>query len=59
MFNLTINTQNAAFEDGAEYEVGRILREIADKIENAGAESGANVLDYNGNRVGRYSLDQS
>ena len=59
MFNLSINTQNAAFEDGAEYEIARILREIADKVENAGAESAANVLDYNGNRVGRYSLDQS
>lgn len=48
---LTINTGNAAFDDGnREAEVARILREAADKIE-AGYED-FTLRDYNGNKVG-------
>lgn len=52
---LNIRTDNAAFEDaGAGHEVARILRKLADKIEQW---PGANewhlaLLDINGNRVG-------
>lgn len=54
MFNLSLRTANAAFEEnGTHYEVARILREIADDVENSGKLHGS-VLDYNGNKVGTY-----
>lgn len=54
MFNLSLRTANAAFEEnGTHYEVARILREIADDIEDSGNLNGP-VMDYNGNKVGTY-----
>lgn len=51
-FELSIVTTNSAFEDaGPNYEVARILRELADKVE----EGGQNVFlirDHNGNSIG-------
>lgn len=56
MFKLTIDTGNAAFEDeGKGCEIARILRAIADKVEN-GAESGK-AVDLNGNTVGRFEVE--
>ena len=57
MFSCEIRTGNAAFgddkmEEGA--EIVRILREIADDIENYGWESGS-CRDFNGNNVGSWS----
>jgi hypothetical protein len=51
---INIETDNAAFEDNAGIECARILRKVAQKIEDW---SGANdfslgLLDINGNRVG-------
>lgn len=55
MFKLEIETGNAAFDDeGKAYEIARILRDLADKIEN-GAEAGS-VRDINGNKVGSYEV---
>lgn len=55
MFNLSLRTANAAFEENStHYEVARILREIADDIENSGKLHGS-VMDYNGNKVGTYA----
>lgn len=63
MFNLLIKTGNAAFRDpytGEEssweenHEVARILREIADKIDDGKREGKA--IDYNGNSVGEYTF---
>ena len=50
MFKIEFETGNAAFDEEG-YEIARILREVADKIE-AGryVES---VVDLNGNRIGR------
>lgn len=56
MFTLKIGTDNAAFEH-LEYEVARILRGIANKIENGCDESGA-IMDANGNTVGTYTLTE-
>lgn len=58
MFTLTIETNNAAFEDGRGYEIARILRDLADSVEEVGAEiySARGVYDYNGNRVGSWEL---
>ena len=52
---IKITTENAAFDDGNECaEVARILRELADKVENCNDllyTEGA-LTDVNGNRVG-------
>jgi DNA-binding ferritin-like protein (Dps family) len=67
-FTLKIETDNAAFSDddtdyGSEEsanakraEVARILREVADLLDN-GSQEGAGVYDVNGNRVGKWSLN--
>jgi hypothetical protein len=55
-FNLTINCDNAAFDDKPQEEVARILRELASKLcgydlsyMNCGP-----LRDNNGNRVGEW-----
>jgi hypothetical protein len=49
---ITIDTGNAAFEDGYS-EVARILKERAERIEEAGYIAGAYLYDVNGNKVGQ------
>ena len=58
MSELTLGMQldNAAFEDDPGYEVSRILRELADKIEQRGLEDGMILWDVNGNRVGKLAV---
>lgn len=54
-FTVTIDTDNAAFDgDDCGAELARILREIAQKVED-GADEG-NAFDINGNRVGSFEL---
>ena len=50
MIKILIETDNAAFADGPEYEIARILRRLAEDIE-AGREPGV-LMDVNGNLVG-------
>lgn len=53
---LNIETGNAAFEEAGEaFELARILRKAADKIESGYTEF--KLLDSNGNSVGRVDLD--
>ncbi len=62
-FTLTIKTDNAAFsnddgedsDDAKRAECARILREVADLLDNGSQES-AGVYDVNGNKVGKWSL---
>jgi len=55
MFKLTIDTGNAAFNEGmAGQELARILRTAAEALEN-GART-APLRDVNGNRVGRFDF---
>lgn len=54
MFKLTIETDNAAFDDCPEQECARILRAVADALERG--TRGAPLHDINGNRVGRFDL---
>lgn len=61
MFTLTIRTENDAFGEDAEtraYEVARILREIARKLEAGDDDFGhyRTLRDSNGNDVGRARL---
>lgn len=56
MFTLTIETDNAAFEDdNLLAETARILRVAADKIERGNHP--ANLLDVNGNKVGSFAFE--
>ncbi len=59
-FILKIDCDNAAFSNSkqdCDFELGRILREIAEKIESGQDYSHfRTVQDYNGNEVGRYAL---
>jgi len=55
---LFIKTGNAAFADGnKQYEIGRILDEVAEKI-GGGASSDFTLRDINGNTVGKFVFDQ-
>jgi hypothetical protein len=47
---------NDAFVPDAQYEIGRILREIATKIEH-GMMAGP-CMDANGNRVGQFIIEE-
>jgi hypothetical protein len=53
---LGMKLDNAAFEEEPGYEVSRILRELADKIEQRGLEDGMILRDVNGNRVGTVAV---
>jgi len=55
MLRIEIATENAAFylhDHAPGYELARILRDVANRIE-AGATEGP-IYDVNGNKVGRY-----
>lgn len=55
-FVIEIDSENAAFSEGeAAYEISRLIRETADKVEE-GYTSGF-LTDYNGQRAGHWSLD--
>ena len=45
-----MNLDNAAFEDDASAEIARILRIVADRVDDA-MVNGVSVSDTNGNRV--------
>jgi hypothetical protein len=55
MFTLKVSTANAAFEGDPRIEVARILRKVAERLEESGAPEAA-ILDANGNTVGKYTL---
>ena len=53
-FKLHFTMDNAAFEDGQKsFEVARILRDIAQKVEE-GDVQGRRILDINGNSIGEW-----
>jgi hypothetical protein len=60
-FRLTIRTDGAAFHDSADNspsdELARLLRQIADRIEQSGTPSHyLTIHDINGNDCGRFAL---
>lgn len=57
MVSIEFRTDNAAFDDEPATEAARILREIADKIAAGEAFDGL-IFDRNGNRIGRWSMDE-
>lgn len=58
-FVVSIERENAAFEDDGsrEYEIGRILREVANKIESEPYRQNGWINDINGNRVGYFDMN--
>jgi len=55
MIKITINTDNAAFEDSRELELARILFDVAEKIQSGylwPTPHGYPLRDLNGNTVG-------
>lgn len=53
---IIIETGNSAFEDAPDSEVARILRAMADRIEETGEPP--RPCDANGNRCGSVSVEQ-
>lgn len=53
-FTLKIDSVNDAFEGDGEYEVARILRQIADQVENGVGAAAA--MDLMGNSVGHWEV---
>lgn len=61
MLKIEIKTDNAAFSEDelltieGRYEIARLLRDIAMKIENFHEDG--KIMDVNGNRCGEWSLN--
>ena len=55
---ITINMDNAAFEDLLGSELARILRDLADRIEDGDLADRIVLRDYNGNTVGQFEIDE-
>lgn len=55
MFKLTIKTDNEAFSEDPGYEIARILKKIAQKLEDG--DTNGPVMDVNGNKVGQWVLE--
>jgi hypothetical protein len=51
---IVLSTDNSAFEHGAGREVARILRKLAETVEDwpGKSEFSIGLLDFNGNKVG-------
>ena len=56
MYNITIKTENATFDDNPHFEVARILRKLANDVDNMGLCEYV-LRDANGNRVGTAQED--
>lgn len=59
-FTLEFETENAAFADNPGYEIARILRKIARRIEFSPQDLAGDVVviaDLNGNTVGQWQWD--
>lgn len=53
-FRILFKIDNDAFVDGRDAEIARILRDVADRLDEG--QSGGNVRDYNGNTVGDFGI---
>lgn len=54
MFTLMVKTDTAAFEDPG--ELGRIMREVANRVRYVEGELSGVARDINGNTVGHWTL---
>lgn len=56
IFELKIDSENAAFSESPELETARLLRQTADRLEN-GNDYGS-LTDFNGNLVGKWHMEK-
>jgi hypothetical protein len=56
VFKLTLHLGNTAFDNHVSSETARILREVANRLDERGAHDGQ-CVDINGNTVGSYKFD--
>ena len=54
---ITIETGNAAFEESPTGEIGRILRDLAERFEQDGLLHDRQLYDINGNDCGCVQVD--
>ena len=60
IFHINIACDNAAFDDGeCNHELARILRDVADQIEEGIIGKARDIRDINGNTVGQFWLERS
>jgi hypothetical protein len=57
-FTVTIDCDNAAFEDDLSCEVANILRKVVRSVEKDGSQEGA-LADSNGNICGEYHFTRT
>lgn len=58
MFSLQFNTNNAAFEDDPAFEIARILRTVADRIDTTSINmDNRGIYDATGNAIGWFEFD--
>ena len=53
---ITIEMENAAFHPDPLYEAVRILRKLADSLEQGHGINGTALMDINGNKVGHCQI---
>lgn len=53
---ITIDTENAAFDDEPATEIARLLRYIAGNLENFGIPQSGSLYDINGNICGAVTI---
>lgn len=56
MVKIEFETTNAAFEQAPAWESARILRQIAEWLENGERLGGGPIFDVNGNRIGHWEM---
>jgi hypothetical protein len=54
--HFVIRTRNEAFENHVASEIARILRALADRLEQEGVQEDIKLFDSNGNAVGSFSV---
>lgn len=59
-FVAEFSCDNAAFDEGMATEIGRILRDVAQRVERGDFHEGDGgaIHDSNGNRVGNWRIDE-
>lgn len=53
---LTVDMNNAAFEEAPSFELGCLLRHAAQRAQNG--ETHGTLRDSNGNTVGRFAIEE-
>jgi hypothetical protein len=56
-FNLNFDTDNAAFAGDGKVEVIRILKQVISYLQRDEGTRDGILMDYNGNRIGQWSLE--